>query len=94
MSNTKYATVTTISVFKHRYMLPITEELDVQGLADLVTLEQVEEFSQEHIVEAITYQEEVTEEEALKIFDKENKYLQSWTVEQKLQYISSRKEVV
>lgn len=51
--------------------------------ADTVIMQEAQEFSQEHITEDITRIREITEEEYLKIFDKDNAYLKSWDDEQK-----------
>ena len=52
----------------------------------------LQEFAQNHIAEDIFSYREISEEEYLKIFDKENDYLKNWKTEQKKQFIY--KEVV
>ena len=75
----RYASFTTVSIFKHRYVVEMGENDKLENLADLVTCEQLEEFSQNHIDELIVDSDILSEEEMLKLFRKENSYLASWT---------------
>lgn len=92
----KYAKVTTVSIFHHTYVVPFykLQELNPDNeaqddwLADLVTCEEVEEFSQNHVGECITDTSTITEEEMLKLFDKNNNYLSGWTKEKKIEWVS------
>lgn len=91
----KYAVVTTVSSFYHYYVVPLdilqglnTEHPVVkEWLEDLVVCEEVEEFSQKHIGEQILESSIVDEEKMLKMFDKHNQYLSSWTKDQKIDYV-------
>jgi len=47
----------------------------------------LEDFAQKHVAENIFSHREITEEEYIKIFDKENDYLKDWTAGKKKQYI-------
>lgn len=94
----KYAMVTTISTFHHRYIVPIDQlqelnpdaEANAHWLTDSVVCEEVEEFSQKWLGEQIISVSEVDDEEALRLFDEENQYLKDWTKEQKLNYMQTR----
>ena len=77
----RYATFTTISVFKLKYVVEMSEEDTVEGLADLITCNELEEFSQTHVDELIVDSLVINQEEMLKLFRKENDYLSSWTDE-------------
>ena len=46
------------------------------------------EFSQHHIDEVISSSRELTKDEYLQLFDKDNNYLSCWTDEQKLEFIN------
>ena len=77
--------VTTISQFRMNYVVECKNETHA---LDTVAMEEVEkEFSQHHIGETIVSSREISDEEYIKVFDKENDYLYSWTDEQKLQFV-------
>lgn len=83
----RYASFTAVSIFKHRYVVEMGENDKLENLADLVTCEQLEEFSQNHIDELIVDSDILSEEEMLKLFRKENSYLASWTDEYVLDWV-------
>jgi len=80
----KYFAVETISIFKMTY---IVEEDNEEYAKDVVTCQHAPEFSQLHLDEIITSSREVDEDEVIRLCDKENDYLQSWSREQKLNLI-------
>lgn len=90
----KYYVVTAISQYRMRYVIPVEDLRDEDGnvqpgwALDSVTMEEVEEFSQEHLGEVLLDVLEEDEEQILARFDKENEYLSSWSKEQKLKYIN------
>jgi predicted NAD/FAD-dependent oxidoreductase len=92
MSN-KYYVVTAISQYRMRYAIPVEDLQDEDGnvseiwAMDSVVMQEVEEFSQEHIGEVILDVVEEDEEQILARFDKENDYLKDWTTEHKLKHI-------
>lgn len=94
----KIVLVETIQTFKHMYAVEVKDDEPIEYALDDVTdvmtggLSKVEEFAQTHIGEDIFSYREISEEEYLKIFDRENDYLKEWTQEQKKQFIY--KEVV
>ena len=91
----KYVVVTTVSTFRHRYVIPMDElqalnpevPVDSKWALDLVTCEDIEEFSQLHIGEHIVDMVEKNEEEILELFDKDNDYLKEWDRDQKINHI-------
>ena len=83
----RYATFTTVSMFKHRYVVEMKEDDKLENLADLVTCEELEEFSQTHVDELIIDMDTISEEEMLRLFRKENDYLNSWTDEYVLVWV-------
>lgn len=83
----RYASFTAVSIFKHRYVVEMGENDKLENLADLVTCEELEEFSQNHIDELIVDSDILSEEEMLKLFRKENSYLASWTDEYVLGWV-------
>lgn len=89
----RYATFTTISVFKGRYVVEMGEDDKLENLADLVTCEELEEFSQKHVDELIIDSDTLSEEEMLRVFRKENSYLTSWSDEYVLSWVKRLAEV-
>lgn len=96
----KYVVVTTVQTFRHRYVVPMSEvqkmnedyEAKPEWVLDAVTMDEVKEFSQEHLGEQISDMFTMSEEEVLELFDKDNKYLSGWTKEKKLEWIHDWKE--
>lgn len=87
--NKKIFVVESISMFRHTYYILAKNELDAldefvcgNGNGTFV------EGSQKFIDEVHTNVRELTEDEFLKEFDKENEYLQDWSDEQKLKFIN------
>jgi hypothetical protein len=95
MSDEKYVIVTTISHFRLRYAIPLSElqklnpdvEVDPLWANDSVTMQEVKEFSQLHISEDIVDNRVLTESEMLAQFSEDNPYLSSWTDEQKIKSV-------
>ena len=96
----EYVVVTCISSHRMRYVVPMDELqklnedyiVDPKWALDLVTCEEVYEFSQQHIGEQIIDSVVMNEEEILDLFDKDNDYLKDWSREQKLHHIRQWKE--
>jgi hypothetical protein len=89
----KLVLVTTISTFTHSYVFSEEEGVDSSLVLDFIGDEDVEEMSQTWIGEQIISHRDITFEEYLKIFDKENDYLKDWSTEQKLKYILDPEEL-
>jgi hypothetical protein len=54
---------------------------------DVVTMKEVEEFSQLYLDETITSTRVIDDAEYLRIFDEDNDYLKEWSEEQKFKYV-------
>jgi hypothetical protein len=82
--------VETISMFRMRYVVEAKEE---EHAGDTVVMELSQtgfkEFSQHHVDESISDIREISKEEYLKLFDKDNDYLKSWTKEEKFQFVNT-----
>jgi hypothetical protein len=90
MSDKKLYLVETVSMFRMRYVVEVTDE---QQALDEVTFhascgEQLKEFSQKHIDEVIVSSRKLSNKSYLKLFDKDNDYLKDWNEEQKFQYVN------
>ena len=100
MAEEKYVIVTAISSYRMRYCIPVSDlqkmNLDAtvnpeEWAMDSVVMDEVDEFSQEWLGEQILDTREITEQEMLSLFDKENKYLESWSTEKKLEHVKNWK---
>lgn len=85
--NKKLVLVDCLSQFRIRYAIEVEDDID--RALDMVSNNDgsIEEMSQEHLGEICVSHREITEEEYLLIFDKDNDYLRSWTDEQKKKLI-------
>ena len=100
MTEEVYVVVSTISTFKHRYVVPLSELQNLDGdnmgsralARELVSQNSVKEFSQEHLGENIENTTTMNQVEVLELFDEDNKYLSGWSEEQKLTWIQKWKE--
>ena len=87
---TQWVLVETVSTFRHRYMVEVPTGIDNYGkdksewALDTVTMNEAEEFSQQHIGELIVSHRVVTKEEALAMCDVDNDYCTSWDEETKM----------
>lgn len=101
MENKQYVVITTVTMHKHKYVIPVDdlqkENPDVpvnpiEWANDCVTCEDVSELSQDYLGENIIDTEIVDgEEKILEIFDRENEYLKDWSREQKLEMVHNWK---
>ena len=85
----KLYVVDVMSTFRMRYV--VEAECEEHALDEVVCNEhdtEFKEFSQEHIGTHIFSSREVTKEQYLELFDKDNDYLKGWTEEQKLNMIN------
>lgn len=78
--------VDTVSSYRVSYVVRCEDETHA---ADTVALNNAEEFSQEHLGEQISRIKEITEDDYLFLFDKDNEYLKSWDIEKKKSLIHS-----
>lgn len=80
--------VETISMFRMRYVI---EAQDETHACDEVTMNNdgnLSEFSQLHLDEIISSSREISDEEYLALFDRDNDYLAGWTDEQKFSFVN------
>ena len=86
----KLVLVDTISQHRIRYVVEVED--DINDALDEVVMKGdntgFDEFSQEHLGQVIVSHREISKEEYLSVFDKDNDYLESWTEEQKLRFIN------
>jgi hypothetical protein len=101
---TKYAVVSTVSMFRIRYAIPIdelqqlnpavsVEGKEIEWAHDCITCNEVNELSQLHLSEQIVDTVIVDAEGILKIFDADNQNLSDWPREQKLEWIKKNWKV-
>jgi hypothetical protein len=76
--------VETIDFFRMRY---VVECDSAEHAKDVVTMKEVEEFSQLYLDETITSTRVIDDAEYLRIFDEDNDYLKEWSEEQKFKYV-------
>jgi hypothetical protein len=79
--------VETVSTFRIRYVVEAKEEGHAE---DEVIMSDADfyEFSQKHIDESITSTRELTKEQYIELFNKDNEYLSSWFDEDKFKFIN------
>jgi len=80
---TELVLVECISQFRQRYMVEVPKG-KAEWAMDTVTLNQAEEFSQEHLGETIVSHRVVSKEEMLTLCDKDNDYAKAWNDEHKM----------
>lgn len=102
----RYVVVTCTSMHRMRYCVPVSKLQEVnpdvnimddpakqiEWANDLVTMEEVNEFSQHHVSEDIIDTFILDEERVLNLWDRDNEYLSSWTKEQKLDRLHDWKD--
>jgi hypothetical protein len=93
LGNKDYVVVTAISSYRMRYVMhrddlqklnPNDPVNAIEWANDTVTMEECEEFSQEHMGEYIVDTVEMDGEDMLALFDKDNEYLREWSTDQKV----------
>ena len=72
--------VDAVSSYRTSYVVRCESE---EHAKDTVTMNEANEFSQEWLGESISRVTEITEDDYLVLFDKENDYLSTWDIEQK-----------
>ena len=80
---TEWVLVEAISQFRERYMVEVPKG-KAEWALDTVTLNQAQEFSQEHLGEVIVSHRVVSFDEAMKLCNKDNHYCSAWSDEKKL----------
>ena len=81
--------VETVSIFRMRYVVEAKEASHAEDeVVCGISSNEIREFSQKHVDECITSTRKISEKEFLKLFNKDNDYLESWDIEQKKQFIN------
>ena len=82
--------VETVSMFRMRYVVEAREEVHATDEFVMeIGKEDFQEFSQHHIDEVIVSTRELSAKEYLELFDKDNGYLESWDIAEKMRFINS-----
>ena len=82
--------VETVSMFRMRYVIEAREEEHATDEFVMeIGKEDFHEFSQKHIDEVIVSTRELSAKDYLELFDKDNDYLKSWDIAEKMRFINS-----
>ena len=85
--------VETVSMYRMRYVIEAHEESHALDEVTMNTTgnynENFQEFSQKHIDEVIVSSRELSATDYVETFDKDNDYLKSWDMADKMRFISS-----
>ena len=79
---TEWVLVEAISQFRERYMVEVPKG-KAEWALDTVTLNEAQEFSQQHLGEQIVSHRVLSKEEVLDLCDKDNDYAKTWNDEYK-----------
>ena len=88
---TQLVLVETVSMFRMRYVVEVpvgTDDFNNDKslwALDTVTMNEAEEFSQEHLGETIVSHRVVSKKEALALCDIDNDYIKSWSKDKKIE---------
>jgi hypothetical protein len=88
---TQLVLVETVSMFRMRYVVEVPVGTDDYNndkslwALDTVTMNEAQEFSQEHLSETIVSHRVVTKKEALALCDIDNDYTKSWSKDKKIE---------
>jgi len=91
----EYEVVTVISHFRSRYVVPVgaftaKDDLTVEEQINNAVLEgKVKEFSQTHLSEDIVGHNVMDVSMLIPLFDTENDYLASWSLDKKISWINN-----
>ena len=82
--------VETVSMFRMRYVVEAREEGHATDEFVMeIGNEDFQEFSQHHMDEVIVSTRELSAKDYLELFDKDNDYLKSWDIAEKMRFINS-----
>jgi hypothetical protein len=82
--------VETVSMFRMRYVIEAREESHATDEFVMeIGKESFKEFSQVHMDEVIVSTRELSAQDYLELFDKDNHYLKSWDIAKKMESINS-----
>jgi hypothetical protein len=88
---TQLVLVETVSMFRMRYVVEVPVGTDNYNndkslwALDTVTMNEAQEFSQEHLDETIVSHRVVSKKEALALCDIDNDYTKSWSKDKKIE---------
>ena len=88
---TQLVLVETVSMFRMRYVVEVPVGTDDYNndkslwALDTVTMNEAQEFSQEHLSETIVSHRVVSKKEALALCDIDNDYTKSWSKDKKIE---------
>ena len=89
---TELVLVECVSTFRMRYMVEVPKG-QAEWALDTVTMNEADEFSQEHIGEQIMSHRVLSEDEVIALCDVDNNYCSTWTRENKLEtFVTKWKE--
>jgi len=89
---TELVLVECVSTFRMRYMVEVPKG-QAEWALDTVTMNEADEFSQEHIGEQIVSHRVLSEDEVIALCDVDNHYCSTWTRENKLEtFVTKWKE--
>lgn len=80
--------VETISMFRMRYVIEALEETHACDEVVMNNDGNLREFSQLHLDEIISSSREISDDEYLALFDRDNDYLTSWDTQQKFSFVN------
>ena len=80
--------VETISMFRMRYVIEALEETHACDEVVMNNDGSLREFSQLHLDEIISSSREISDDEYLALFDRDNDYLTDWDTQQKFSFIN------
>jgi hypothetical protein len=82
--------VETVSIFRMRYVVEAREATHAEDEVVMrLTTDDFKEFSQHHVDECITSTREISAQDFMELFDKDNDYLANWPIEKKMEFINS-----
>lgn len=89
---TELVMVECVSTFRMRYVVEVPKSKSEWAL-DTVTMNEADEFSQEHLGEQIVSHRVLSEDEVIALCDVDNEYCSTWTREKKLEtFVTEWKE--
>ena len=90
---TKLIMVETLSQFRHRYVVEVSDEaFNFEASDHVLYNDDAKEMSQYHLGEIVLSNREITKEEYIKLFNQDNDYLVGWLEDNKLAQINKLTE--
>ena len=83
--------IESVSVFRQRYVVEAKDETDAvdEAIANISSYnEDWKEFSQQFVGEMISSSREISNEEYIDLYNKDNDYAATWSDEKKLKYVN------